>query len=290
MGMDARSEADWQRDLGKLEATVDAIDIGPDLARSGKTVPSRLAWLAPQVTVVIPALNEAANLPYVLPRIPAWVHEVLIVDGESTDGTPEVARQLRPEVRIVAQDGRGKGAALRSGFLNATGEVIVMLDADGSMDPAEIPAFVGALMAGADLAKGSRFLQGGGTRDMPFYRKLGNGFFVFLANRFFGGRYSDLCYGYNAFWRDALPQLCLECDGFEVETVLNVRALRANWRVTEVPSFEAARVYGSGRLRTIPDGWRVLKSLLREAFDHYTGREIAPALEVTAGVAVREAV
>jgi hypothetical protein len=127
-----------------------------------------------------------------------------------------------------------------------------MLDADGSMDPAEIPAFVGALIAGADMAKGSRFLQGGGTRDMPFYRKVGNGFFVLLVNLIFGGRYSDMCYGYCAFWRHMVPALSLECDGFEVETVISVRALRADWRVHEVPSFEAARVYGKGDCERSP--------------------------------------
>jgi len=217
-----------------------------------------------KVSVVIPALNEADNLAHVLPRVPEWVHEVLLVDGHSTDGTVEVAQQLWPSIRVIQQDGFGKGDAIRAGFAYATGDIVVMLDADGSMDPAEIPLFVGALLAGAQMAKGSRFLQGGGTTDMPLYRQLGNWGFVQLVRWLFGGRYSDLCYGYNAFWADVLPVLQLDCDGFEVETVINVRALRAGLRVTEVPSFEAARVYGQGRLRTIPDGWRVLKALLRE--------------------------
>ena len=245
-----------------------------------------------QVTVVIPALNEADNLRHVLPRIPRWVHEVLLVDGNSTDGTADVARALLPQARIVQQTGRGKGNALRAGFAAASGDLIVMLDADGSMDPREIPFFVGALLAGADMAKGSRFLQGGGTRDMPFYRKWGNRFFVVLVNFLFGGKYSDLCYGYSAFWRDLVPSLSLDCDGFEVETVLNVRALRARWRIAEVPSFEAPRVHGSGRLRTIPDGWRVLKSIVREAVDHHTRRGLAPVLDLdpSVGVPVREAV
>lgn len=242
-----------------------------------------------RVSVVIPALNEADNLPHVLPRIPRWVHEVLVVDGNSTDGTPEIAEALLPHVRIVRQSGRGKGDALRAGFASATGDVIVMLDADGSMNPQEIPLYVGALLAGADMAKGSRFLQGGGTRDMPFYRRWGNGGFILLVNLLFGAKYSDLCYGYSAFWRDLVPGLSLECDGFEVETVLNVRALRANWRVYEVPSYEAPRVHGVGRLRTIPDGWRVLKSILREARDHYLRRGNLRVLEIepAAGLANR---
>jgi glycosyltransferase involved in cell wall biosynthesis len=218
----------------------------------------------PRISVVIPALNEADNLPHVLPRIPAWMHEVLLVDGDSSDGTALVARQLRPDIRIIQQEGRGKGAALRSGFAAATGDIIVMLDADGSTDPGEIPAFVGALLAGADFVKGSRFLQGGGTADMPLYRQLGNEALTLLVRTLFGGHFSDLCYGYNAFWARVLPHLNLDGDGFEIETMMNVRVLRAGFKVAEVPSFEAPRVHGVGRLRALPDGWRVLKTIIKE--------------------------
>jgi len=225
---------------------------------------TQLPDVLPRVSVVVPALNEAENLPYVLPRIPEWVHEIVLVDGFSTDDTIKVARSIRPDVRVVLQQGKGKGAALRSGFAAATGDIIVMIDADGSTDPQEIPAFVGALLAGADFVKGSRFLQGGGTADMPFYRKLGNWGFTMLVRQLFGGSFSDLCYGYNAFWSYVLPNLNLDGDGFEIETMMNVRALCAGYTVAEVPSFEFKRVYGEGRLKTIPDGWRVLKTIVKE--------------------------
>ncbi len=245
-----------------------------------------------RVSVVIPTLNEAANLPHVLTMMPAWVHEVVLVDGPSTDGTTSVARALWPNrhvvtterrhltverwhgaerrgdgiaLRLVDQERRGKGAALRSGFAVATGDIIVMLDADGSTAPEEMERFVAALLAGADFAKGSRFLPGGGgTADMPLYRKLGNWAFVLLVRLLFGGRYTDLCYGYNAFWARVVPALRLDGDGFEIETMMNVRALQAGLRVVEVPSFEAARLHGTSNLRTLPDGWRVLKTILRE--------------------------
>jgi len=216
------------------------------------------------VSVIIPALNEAENLPYVLPQIPQWVHEVILVDGHSTDGTVAVARALVPHVRVVMQERKGKGAALRCGFAAATGDIIVMLDADGSTDPGEIPAYVGALLAGADFAKGSRFAQGGGTADMPAHRRLGNKAFVLMVRLLFGGSYTDLCYGYNAFWTSLLPRLHLDGDGFEIETIMNIRVLRAGLKVAEIPSFESPRVFGIGRLRTIPDGWRVLCAIGRE--------------------------
>jgi glycosyltransferase involved in cell wall biosynthesis len=221
---------------------------------------------AARVSVVIPTLNEAQNLPHVLPRIPHWVHEVIIVDGHSKDRTVEVARALYPAVRIVMQQGKGKGDALRAGFHAATGDIIVMLDADGSMSVTELPHFVGALFAGADFVKGSRFLQGGGTDDMEFYRKAGNWGLTLLVRLLFGGRFSDLCYGYNAFWKRVVPQLELDADGFEIETMMNVRALRAGLRIAEVPSFESNRIHGISNLQTIPDGWRVLKTIFRERF------------------------
>ena len=230
----------------------------------------------PRVTVVVPALDEAENLPFVLSRIDSGVHEVLLVDGGSQDGTPEIARRLHPRVRTLVDNGGGKGDALRTGFRAATGDIVVTIDADASADPLEIPAFVGALRAGADFAKGSRFLQGAGTADMPFYRRLGNSCFVFLVRLLFGGRYSDLCYGYNAFWRDVLPRLQLDNDGFEIETIMNIRALRAGLLVVEVASFESSRVHGIAKLRTIPDGWRVLKAILRERFTRLPAQKLRP--------------
>jgi len=220
----------------------------------------------PTISVVIPTKNEAKNLPHVLPRIPDMVDEVVLVDAHSTDGTVDVARSLRPDIHVVMQTGRGKGDALRTGFAAARGEIIVMIDADGSMAPEEIPAFVGMLLAGADYAKGSRFLHGGGTDDMEPHRYLGNMGLNLLVRLFFGGHYSDLCYGYCAFWSRVLPDLNLQGDGFEIETEINVKALKGSIRVAEVPSFEARRIYGHSNLHAVRDGLRVLRTILKERF------------------------
>jgi glycosyltransferase involved in cell wall biosynthesis len=218
----------------------------------------------PKISVVIPTLNEAKNLPYVLPFIPEWVHEVIIVDGRSTDGTTEVAAELYPDVRIVMEERRGKGAALQAGFNAAEGDIIVMIDADGSMNPREITMYVGALLSGADYVKGSRFLYGGGTTDMTAFRRLGNWGLTTIVRVLFGGGYSDLCYGYNAFWTRALDAIEVDVNGFEVETLMNIRALRSGLKIIEVPSFESDRIFGTSNLRAIRDGWRVLKTILRE--------------------------
>jgi glycosyltransferase involved in cell wall biosynthesis len=220
----------------------------------------------PRVSLVVPTLNESANLRHVLPLIPDWVAEVIVVDGRSTDDTIAVARELRPDVRIVLETTPGKGAALTAGFNAATGSIIAAIDADGSMDPRELNAYLGTLMTGVDLVKGSRFMQGGGTTDMEPHRKMGNWGLKTLVNVLFRGRYSDLCYGYFAFWREALDVLAPDVDGFEIETQINVRALKGNLRVAEVASFEAERVNGSSNLNAIRDGLRILRVIVKERF------------------------
>lgn len=221
--------------------------------------------LRPSVTAVIPARNEAANLPHVFARMPGIVDEVVLVDGHSTDDTVRVARLLWPDVRVIHQEGRGKGEALALGFAAATGDIIVMLDADGSTDPAEIPDFVDALtIGGADFAKGSRYLDGGGSADITRWRSGGNRMLNGLVNVLFGTRYTDLCYGYNAFWSDCVAPLDVTTAGFEVETLMNIRAARLRLRIAEVPSQEQERLFGESKLHPIRDGLRILRTIARE--------------------------
>jgi glycosyltransferase involved in cell wall biosynthesis len=217
----------------------------------------------PRVSVIIPAMNEARNLPWVLQRMPN-VYEVILVDGRSTDDTVIVARDLRPDVRVITQAGRGKGDALIAGFRTARGDVLVTLDADGSADPAEIPYFVDALLTGADFAKGSRFVAGGGSADLTLLRRIGNGGLTFTVNRLFGSRYTDLCYGYNAFWAHCVPYIREGYDGFEIETLVTLNITAAGLAVREVASFELERMHGVSNLRTFRDGFRVLRTIVSE--------------------------
>jgi hypothetical protein len=215
-----------------------------------------------RTSVVIPALNEERNIGWVLERLPSCVDEVLVVDGRSTDRTIPVALEVRPDARIIEEKAPGKGAALRAGFAAARGRYVVMLDADGSMDPAEIPQFVDYLDEGYDLVKGTRFTAGGGSADITSLRRFGNRLLTQAVNYLYGECFTDLCYGYLAFRKEALRVLGLSASGFEIETEIVVNAVRTGLRIGEVPSHESRRLNGESNLRTFRDGQRVLRTLI----------------------------
>ncbi|WP_239143256.1 glycosyltransferase family 2 protein [Actinoplanes philippinensis] len=211
-------------------------------------------------------------------KLPPMITEVVVVDGGSRDRTVEVARQLRPDAVIVQQTRTGKGNALACGFAACTGDIIVMIDADGSTDPAEIPLFVEKLIRGDHFVKGSRFSHGGHSHDITRLRKLGNDGLNLVVNVLFRTHFTDLCYGYNAFWRSVVPALDLPDvtlprpadgrklwgDGFEIETMINIRAVAEKLRVGEVGSIEHERIFGQSNLNTFKDGFRVLRTILSE--------------------------
>jgi glycosyltransferase involved in cell wall biosynthesis len=221
------------------------------------------------VSVVIPTLNEAGNLPYVLNTIPSWVEEVIIVDGRSDDDTQRVAKVLRPDVRIVHQLIPGKGAAMRAGMYAAKCEIIIVLDADGSMDGAEIGAFKEALLEGADYVKGSRFRAGAGSSDITKFRRFGDAGICFLIRLLFGAHYTDTTYGYIGIWADRLDWLGIDTDGFEIETLIAIRAHRAGLRTSEAACFEASRIHGNSNLSAFHDGIRIFKVIVRERLRSY---------------------
>ena len=253
----------------------------------------------PKVTVVIPTLNEARNLPHVFAKLPPGLHEVIIVDGNSVDDTIATACRLRPDVRVIVQNRSGKGNALACGFAVSTGDIIAMVDADGSADPAEIPQFVRALLNGADFAKGTRFADGGGSCDITRLRRLGNRMLSGLVNLLCRTQYSDLCYGYNVFWRRHVPVFGLDIetdvqvgsgtrlwgDGFEVETLINIRIAQADLKVEEVASFEHSRIHGVSNLNAVSDGWRVLRTIIAERY--YRRRRTAQSKNASSGSQTR---
>jgi glycosyltransferase involved in cell wall biosynthesis len=250
----------------------------------------------PSVSVVVPALNEERNLPYVFGRLPRDVAEVILVDGGSEDRTVEAARRLLPSVIVVQQTRTGKGNALACGFAASTGDIVVMIDADGSTDPAEIPRFVDALVRGADFAKGSRFRPGGDSHDITRLRRLGNHGLNGVVNVLFRTHFTDLCYGYNAFWRRVLPFLDLPDpdlpmpadgsklwgDGFEIETLINIRVAAHRLKIEEVPSVEARRLHGVSNLNAFSDGGRVLRTIFTE-YRRLRGRAVRKSGRVGAG-------
>jgi glycosyltransferase involved in cell wall biosynthesis len=229
------------------------------------------------VSVIIPARNEGAHLDVVISRIPTWVDEILVIDGNSTDGTLVIAKS-NPRVNFAAaQRSNGKGAALSVGFSKAKMDLVAIIDADGSMDPSELETFV-RIAQQYDVVKGSRYLKNGGSTDLTWVRSMGNRALTKFANFLFDQNWSDMAYGYAIFKRDILENLALTNydaqgsifshkaygQGFEIETLMFTRAARRGLKIAEVPSFEHDRIAGSSNLRAIRDGVRVLICLFVE--------------------------
>jgi glycosyltransferase involved in cell wall biosynthesis len=199
----------------------------------------------------------------VLEQVADDVNEIVLVDGNSTDATLITARSYRPDIRVVHQEGVGKGDALRAGFLAATGDIIVTMDADGSMAPQEIRHYLHFLANGYDFVKGSRFIGGGGSLDITWFRRLGNRFLLAVFNTLYDADLTDLCYGFCGFHRRYLEHLGLSATGFEIEAEMVVRAMQGGLRIAEVPSLELQRRDGRSNLHAIRDGIRVLRTVLR---------------------------
>ncbi len=216
-----------------------------------------------EISVVIPTLNEEENLSYVLNNIPKCISEVIVVDGYSKDKTLEIAKKFNTK---ILYDKRGKGSALIKGLNAAKGDIVIMMDADCSHRTEELGLLIEGIKAGYDTCMGSRFIQGGGTADMPLLRKFGNKFFVFLVNLFWRMNYSDLCYGYRSFNRNAIKNLNLESKGFAIETEISIKAAKNKLKVLEVPSFEKKRKFGKGKLRTFRHGVEISRKIINELF------------------------
>ena len=217
-----------------------------------------------EISIIIPTLNEEENIERVIKRIKKILfsqsYEIIVVDGYSSDNTVKKAIE---NGAIVIYDKKGKGSALRKGFDKAKGDILISMDADLSNDPKELYLIIDSIKIGYDICMGSRFITGGGTEDMPYFRKLGNRFFVLLVNLFFGSHYSDLCYGYRGFRKKIIKDLDLKEDRFAIETEININAAKKHMKVIEIPSVEKKRDMGTGKLRTFADGYNIFKTILK---------------------------
>jgi glycosyltransferase involved in cell wall biosynthesis len=223
------------------------------------------------VGILIPARNEEKNIENVIRRLKHLGYKnVIVIDGGSEDATLKIAE--KSGVRVIRQEGLGKGNAVRQVLGNGYFDVdaLVLMDADGSMAPEEIPVFIEALTLGADVVKGSRFLKGGSTYDMSLMRRFGNGLMMISVNLLFSTKYTDLNYGFAAFSKRALAKLTplLQAKNFEIEAEIFIKAAELGLEVREVPSIEFKRKYGSSKLNALRDGLSIYGTIVREFINY----------------------
>lgn len=218
----------------------------------------------PKITVIVPTFNEEKNLPHVLPKIPPIIDEVLLVDRHSTDNTVAIAKYLYPNIKVIFQDGKGKGNAITCGAKAATGDYFLVLDADGSQATEEIPFYVEKAKEGYDLVKGSRYLPGAGSTDESFFRKILIRIGQIIANKLWNTNFSDICYGMFLIDREKYLSLDIKARGFDIEWELMAKASRKKLTIAEIPAIEKNRLHGKSRLLWFRDGWPIVRTIFRE--------------------------
>lgn len=222
-----------------------------------------------KVSLIIPTRNEQGCIGRVLKEMPRdVVDEIVIVDGRSTDKTAQEAKaELRAQDKFVTQKGKGYGGAFREAFDIVTGEVIIMMDADGSHNPAEIPSIVEKVRRGYEYVMASRYMTGGRSEDDTIIRWFGNRMFTWLTNVIHGTNVTDSLYLFTAITRDGLKKLNLKSDGFEFCTEIVVKAHRAGLKFGEVPAFERARYAGKTKVNAFWHGLKILRMIMRRYRD-----------------------
>lgn len=218
------------------------------------------------LSVVIPCFNEEATVATVIDTVLAQpcVGEVIVVDDGSTDKSREILAAMdEPRLRVILQPrNQGKGAALRTGFAQATREYVVVQDADLEYDPEDIPRLINPVLRGkARVVYGSRFT--GERRNMLFLHWVGNRFLSLLTNILYNSTLSDMETCYKLFDRELLMTLDLESDAFEIEAEVTAKLLKRRVRIYEVPISYAGREFDEGKKITWRDGFTALWTLLK---------------------------
>lgn len=218
-----------------------------------------------KVTVLIPTKNEEGCIGRVLSEIPrSIVDQVVIIDGHSTDNTVKEAKSfMKTKDKLVHQRRNGYGDAFIQGMKIASGDLIVMMDADGSHNPRDISKIIRKVEQGAEYVMASRYMRGGRSDDDTLLRWFGNKFFTWMTNIVHGTSMTDSLYLFTAIRRDTLKNLKLESNSFEFCTEIVVKAHKAGLKFAEVPTVERARYAGNSKVNSFLHGIKILRMILR---------------------------
>lgn len=226
-----------------------------------------------KLSIIIPVRNERDTVVPLIERVRAvdcgMPRELIVVDGASTDGTREALQALAPAedlVLVIEDAARGKGRAVRTGFERATGDIVMVQDADLELDPSEIPSLLAPIVAGETrVVFGSRF-KGRGRGPTPLVGYAGNRALTWAADLLFFARLTDILTGYKVLRADFARSLGLRCNGFDLDAEIACRALRAGEKIVEVPVSYAPRGVDEGKKLSPGVGWSVLRAIVRVRF------------------------
>jgi glycosyltransferase involved in cell wall biosynthesis len=220
-----------------------------------------------KVSFLVPAHNEERTIGAVLERVRALPFEkqIVVIDDGSTDGTAEaLAAASGPDLVVVSQENRGKGAAIRAAIPYADGDICVIQDADLEYDPADVPGLIQPILDGvADVVYGSRLSGGRPQRAYLFWHRVGNRVLSLVTGVLYNTTLTDMETGYKAFRTEVLRSLDLREDGFSIEPEITGRVCRQKLRVYELPISYFGRTYAEGKKITWRDGFKALWVLVR---------------------------